>query len=77
MPPSKAKGGKIGSPSKSSASSSFKLPKHKEISKESSRNQDEKLRLVIGQQLDIKALYNRPKPDQPSKKTMISLAKPK
>ena len=77
MPPSKAKGGKIGSPPKSSASSSFKFPKHKEISKESSKSSDSAVKKRIGQQIDIENLYSKVKNGPPPKKTMLSLAKPK
>ena len=77
MPPSRAKGGKISSPPKSSALGFYKFPKHKEISKESSYSSDSAKKKLIEKQVDIENLYSKVKNGQPPKKTMLSLAKPK
>ena len=77
MPPSRAVGGKISSPPKTTCGKPFQFPKHKEISQESHKQSDSALKKRIGQQLDIETLYSKPRQFQPSKKTMLNLAKPK
>ena len=77
MPPSRAIRGKFSSPPKTTCGKSFQFPKHKEISKDSHKQSDSAVKKLIGKQLDIETLYSKSKQVQATKKTMISLAKPK